>query len=100
MALPYGMDDKQLASIIDATNGAVAQMKSLNTGVQRQAEEYIRANNSESGRIMQEALYEWTDEFNQIVGDLDQLNAKVADVRRRNIGTSAQASSTAQGARR
>jgi hypothetical protein len=92
------MNDAQLAAIINVTSDHVAEMKSLNARVQGQAEDYINANNSDSGRIMQEALFEWTDQFNKVVGDLEQLNTKVANVRLENIGTSNRASSTAKGA--
>ncbi len=98
MALPYGMDDAQLASIIKATDDAVGQMRSLNARVTGQAEDYIHANNSESGRLMQNGLYQWTDEFNTIVGDLDQLNQKVALVRQQNAAASHGATDYAQGA--
>jgi hypothetical protein len=98
MPLPYGMNDGQLASIINVTSDHVVQMKSLNSRVQGQAEGYISANNSDSGRIMQEALFEWTDQFNKIVGDLEQLNTKVANVRQENQRTSHKATGAAHGA--
>jgi hypothetical protein len=99
MPLPYGMDDGQLRQIIQVTSEHVAQMKTLNSRVQGQAESYISANNSDSGRIMQEGLIEWTDQFNKIVGDLEQLNTKVANVRQENQATSQHATGTAQGSR-
>jgi len=98
MPLPYGMDDAQLRSIIHATHAAVADMKSVNSTVQAQAQEYIRANNSDSGRLMQQGLYRWTGEFNQIVGDLEQLNFKVDRVRQQNAAAAHAAVSEAKGA--
>ncbi len=99
MPLPYGMDDRQLGQIIQVTSEHVAQMKSLNSRVVGQAEGYIHANRSESGLIVQEGLIEWTEQFNKIVGDLEQLNTKVALVRQKNQGTSQQATGAAQGSR-
>ena len=96
MPLPYGMNDEQLASIIQVTSEHVDQMKKLNIRVKDQADAYIRANRSESGLIMQEALFEWTEQFNMIVGDLEQLNGKVASVRMENIGTSGRATGAAK----
>ena len=84
MPLPYGMDDQKMLSIVNATSGAVDQMRLLNTRVQQQAEDYIRANNSDSGRIVQDGLLRWNGEFNQIVADLDALNQKVTLLRTQN----------------
>ncbi len=99
MALPYGMDDAKLASIINATSNAVSQMQSLNASVQHQAQDYILANDSDSGRIMQEALYRWNGEFNQIVADLNTLNDKVSSLRTHNNNILIDSVSTAKGAR-
>jgi len=93
------MDDAKLASIINATSNAVSQMQSLNASVQHQAQDYILANDSDSGRIMQEALYRWNGEFNQIVADLNTLNDKVSSLRTHNNNILIDSVSTAKGAR-
>jgi hypothetical protein len=95
----YGMDDGHLASIINATTGAISRMNSVNGTVQDQASTYIHVNQSDSGRIMQEALTEWTDQFNRIVYDLEQLNSKVTLVRQQNLATTNHAAAAAQGYR-
>jgi hypothetical protein len=99
MALPYGMDDAKLVSIINATNNAVSQMQSLNTAVQHQAQDYILANDSDSGRVMQQALFRWNGEFNQIVADLNGLNDKVSGLRGHNNNILIHTVDTAKGAR-
>jgi hypothetical protein len=88
MALQYGMDDGQLKSIIDATNDALGRMDGVNKTVTGEAGTYISVNNSESGRIMQNGLNDWSDKFGKITGDLDNLNFKVAQLRLNNNSTS------------
>lgn len=92
MPLPYGMDDGQLLSIINATRDAIDRMNSVNGGVQSQAGTYTQANNSDSGRTMQQRLFTWNEEFTRLVGDLDNLNTKVTNVRASNNDTSGAAS--------
>jgi uncharacterized protein YukE len=96
MPLPYGMDDGQLLSIINATRDAIGRMNSVNGGVQSQAGTYTSVNNSDSGRTMQERLTTWNEEFTRIVGDLDNLNTKVTNVRANNNDTSGAASGAAR----
>jgi hypothetical protein len=92
MALPYGMDDGQLLSIIHATHEAIVRMNQVNSGVQGQADTYTHTNNSDSGRTMQQRLTVWNGEFNRLVADLDRLNTKVTNVRANNNETSGAAS--------
>jgi hypothetical protein len=97
MALPYGMNDGQLKSIIDATTDALGRMNGVNQTVTGEAGYYISVNNSDSGRIMQNSLHEWSDQFGKITGDLDQLNYKVAQLRQNNASTSGGAVDLAKG---
>lgn len=99
MALQYGMDDAQLKNIIDATTDALGRMSGVNKTVSGEAGAYISANNSDSGRIMQSSLNDWSDRFGKITGDLDQLNYKVAKLRQNNSGTSGGAVDLANGSR-
>jgi hypothetical protein len=96
MAQPYGMNDGQLLSIINATHEAVVRMNQVNAGVQGQADTYTHTNNSDSGRTMQQRLTVWNTEFHRIVADLDRLNTKVTNVRASNNETSSNASGAAQ----
>ena len=95
MPLPYGLNDGQLLAIINATREAVSRMKTVNAGVQDQADNYRHANDSDSGRVMQERLFIWNGEFNQIVNDLDGLNTRVINVRANDNATSADATGVA-----
>ncbi len=97
MALQYGMDDAQLASIITATNDALGRMNGVNQTVTSEAGYYISVNNSDSGRIMQNNLNDWSSKFGKITGDLDQLNFKVAKLRQNNTSTSGGAVELAKG---
>lgn len=94
----YGMTDGQLLAIIQATQDAVDRMNSVRILVEGQADQYIRANNSESGQLMRNRLITWTGEFNQIVGNLDQLNHKVTLLRQHNAAVTQHAASQANGA--
>jgi hypothetical protein len=96
MPLPYGMNDAQLLSIINATRDAIDRMNTVNNGVQGQAGSYTQTNNSDSGRTMQQRLITWNEEFTRIVGDLDNLNTKVTNVRANNNDTSSAASGAAR----
>ncbi len=97
MPVQYGMDDPQLKRIIDATTDALGRMNSVNQTVTGEAQYYIGVNNSQSGRVMQESLSQWSEKFGKIVGDLDQLNYKVAALRANNTGTSTGAVDLATG---
>ncbi len=88
MALQYGMDDAQLKQIIDATNYALGRMRGVNQTVTGEAGYYISVNNSDSGRIMQDNLNQWSEKFGKITNDLDQLNYKVEQLRKNNASTS------------
>lgn len=95
MPLVYGMDDAQLLSIINATRDAIDRMNTVNGGVQSQAGSYTQTNNSDSGRTMQNRLTTWNGEFTKLVGDLDNLNTKVTNVRANNNDTTGAASGAA-----
>ena len=88
MALQYGMEDAQLKQIIDATNDALGRMNGVNQTVISETGYYISVNNSDSGKIMQDSLNQWSEKFGKITGDLDNLNFKVAALRANNTGTS------------
>jgi hypothetical protein len=91
------MDDGQLKGVMGATGDAIGRMHDVNKTVTSEAGAYISANNSDSGRIMQSTLTEWGDKFGKIIGDLDQLNYKVAKLHANNASTSGGAVDIARG---
>jgi hypothetical protein len=97
MPLQYGMDDAQLKSIIDATNDALGRMNGVNQTVTGEAGYYISVNNSDSGKIMQDSLNQWSEKFGKITGDLDNLNHKVTALRANNTNTGTGAKDLATG---
>jgi hypothetical protein len=92
----YGMTEAQLRRIINATEEAFGQITGVQHRVEGQAQYYIAVNHSQSGRIMQEALGEWTSECNQIGGALHQLNERVTGVLNENIATNERAAEHAK----
>jgi len=94
------MTDDQLLSIINATTDSLDRMNNLHANVVSQAENYIRANNSDSGRTMQGRLVQWTQDFYRIKQNLERLNEKVSYVRQNNRDHASDAVTAAQGAGR
>ncbi|MGW5642788.1 hypothetical protein ACWEV3_17840 [Saccharopolyspora sp. NPDC003752] len=84
----YGLDEAQLSQIINATNTALTNMKSLNTQVQAQALALGDANQSESGRLLVSKFETWSTDFNNIQNQLGSLNTNVQGLLK--VGRSAQ----------
>ncbi|GAA4613310.1 hypothetical protein [Saccharopolyspora hordei] len=72
----YGYDDGMLVQVISATDTALGQMRNLNSAVQGIGGQLPTVNNSTSGMKLAQLLGEWSTDYNRIVGELENLNAK------------------------
>jgi hypothetical protein len=91
----YHFSDGDLARIIDGTNTTIGELQRLNAQVQAHEQSVIAANQSTSGRIMQQRLAIWNDDFGLTVRDLTELNGRVDNLRRGNLRTSDDADGSA-----
>jgi hypothetical protein len=87
----YHFSDGDLARIIDGTNTAIGELQRLNSQVQVHEQSLIAANQSTSGKIMQQRLAIWNDDFGLTVRDLNELNGRVENLRHTNVRTSTDA---------
>jgi len=87
----YHFSDGDLARIIDGTNTAIGELQRLNAQVQVHEQSLIAANQSTSGKIMQQRLAIWNDDFGLTVRDLNELNGRVENLRHTNVRTSTSA---------
>ncbi len=83
----YHFSDGDLARIIDGTNTAIGELQRLNAQVQAHEQSLIAANQSTSGKIMQQRLAIWNDDFGLTVRDLNELNGRVENLRHTNVRT-------------
>ncbi|WP_010693501.1 hypothetical protein [Saccharopolyspora spinosa] len=79
--MTYGLKEAQLAKIIQATDDALAKMRQLNNNVSAQASALMSANQSNSGKILNDRFSVWAQDFGQIAANLSLLNAKVKALR-------------------
>ncbi|MGW3472384.1 hypothetical protein ACWDKQ_28830 [Saccharopolyspora sp. NPDC000995] len=77
----FGLQDPQLAGIIQATDDALAQIRVLRNGVVESSGAVYRANQSRSGKILEARFNDWASEFGQIESNLTTLNEKVKGLR-------------------
>jgi protein tyrosine phosphatase len=91
----YHFSDGDLARIIDGTNTAIGELQRLNGQVQAHEQSLIAANQSTSGKIMQQRLAIWNDDFGLTVRDLNELNGRVESLRHTNVRTSTDADGNA-----
>lgn len=77
MTAPYGLDDAQMTSVIQATQQAIDEMHSVNQSVTGTSGDIGAANQSTSGGKTQTALIDWTSVYTQIINDITVLNSDV-----------------------
>jgi hypothetical protein len=83
----FHFSDADLVRIISGTNSAIADLNRLNSQVQAHESALITANQSTSGQVMRQRLAIWTDDFNRVIGDLNELNGRVESLRQANLRT-------------
>ncbi|MGI8306478.1 hypothetical protein [Saccharopolyspora hattusasensis] len=70
-----------MAGIIQATDDALAQIRTLRYTVNETSGAVYRANQSRSGKIFEARFNDWASEFGQIEANLTNLNEKVKALR-------------------
>jgi hypothetical protein len=93
----FHFSDADLARIVDGTHTAIGDLNRLNSQVQGHEQSLIAANRSDSGQLMSQRLQIWNDDFNKVIGDLNDLNTRVDALRRTNQRTADHASDNARG---
>ncbi|MGI8306475.1 hypothetical protein [Saccharopolyspora hattusasensis] len=77
----FGLQDPQLAGIIQATDDALSKIRTLRYTVVETSGAVYRSNQSRSGKILEARFNDWASEFGQIEGNLSTLNEKVKGLR-------------------
>ncbi|WP_010693507.1 hypothetical protein [Saccharopolyspora spinosa] len=93
-AAQYGLNADHLRKIIQATDDALAKMRQLNNNVSAQASALMSANQSNSGKILNDRFSVWAQDFGQIAGNLTNLNGKVKGLLQLSLQTADDAAST------